>query len=94
MNKNKVSPELLNSVSVLDKNHTDRIFISSNNFWSTKQFLDEYKYRYTPYKFANCFAMNADFDDISILSNQENINFIHSNPIVKIQQLQIDNMNL
>ncbi len=94
MNKNKISPELLNSVSVMDNNHTDYIFVNSNDFWMTKKFLDKYHYKYIPYKFANCFALNADFDDISILSNQSDIKYIHSNPIVNIQQTQIENMNL
>ena len=94
MNKNKISPELLNNVSVMDSNHTDYIFVNSNDFWLTKKFLDKYHYKYIPYKFANCFALNADFDDISILSNQENVKYIHSNPQVKIQQTQMENMNL
>ena len=94
MNKNKISPELLNAVSVMDKNRTDSVFVSSYNFWKTKSFLDKYKYSYIPYKFANCFALDLDFDDISILSSLADVEYLHSNPLVKIQQTQVDSINL
>lgn len=94
MNKNKISPELLNRVSVMDKNKTDSIFVSSYDFWKTKKFLDKYKYSYIPYKFANCFSLNLDYDDISILSTLPDVEYLHSNPLVKIQRAQVESINL
>ena len=94
MNKNKISPKLLKEVSVMEQGKTDSVLLSSSDFWKTKNFLDRFRYSYTPYKFANCFALNLDFDDISILSNQTDVKFLHSNPIVKIQRAQTDSINI
>ena len=43
MNKNKISPKLLNEVSVMEQGKTDSVLLSSSDFWKTKKFLDKYK---------------------------------------------------
>lgn len=94
MNKEKISPELLNNVSILCKGEPQEIVVSSNNFDETKKFLKNFKFRYTPYRFANCFCLPADFDDINILSNQNFVNYIYSNSVVKIESAEQDLMNI
>ena len=64
MNKNKISNNLLNKVSILSKNSLEEVFICCNNFNAVKNFLVKYKIKFTPYRFAKCFKANLDFDDI------------------------------
>ncbi|MBE5741561.1 MAG: peptidase S8 [Clostridiales bacterium] len=85
MNKNKVSNQILNKVSTFSLKNHEKVIISSANFNKTKKFLDFYKYKYIPYRFANCFYLLADMDDISILSEQENIDYIHQVADVQTQ---------
>lgn len=94
MNKNKISPDILNSVSVLNKTNKTSVIVSANNFNVTKNFLNEFKFNYTPYRFASCFCVDADFDDINILSCQTEVDYIFSNPEVKINRIEHDFMNL
>ncbi len=82
MNLSKISKRLLNSVSALGLNK-QKIFVSTNNFFNTKLFLEKYKYKYCAYRFANCFCLLADFFDISILSDNEDVKYIFDSPIVK-----------
>lgn len=89
MNKNKISPKLLNSVTILSK-QKESVFISSNDFDRTKYFLDKYKYNYVPYRFANCICTNFDFEDISIFSNLNSTKFIFSNSEVQSERLETD----
>jgi len=94
MNKNKISKDLLNEVSVLSFDNRKQVFISTSNFYKTKKFLDAYKYTYIPYRFANCFYIEADMDDISIFSNLEEVSLLHSNTFVQTASHQSDFMNL
>ncbi len=95
MNKNKISPQLLNSVSVLNSyNNKTQVVISCNNFDVAKHFLQNYKYQFVPYRFANCFCLNADYDDLNIFSNQKFINYIHGNSQVKIEAEDKDLLNI
>ena len=84
MNKNKISPNLLNKVSVLGAGKTDTIILSCNNFSKMKEFLRVNKYNYVPYRFNNCLMLNADREDLNILSNQEFVDYIYPNDIVNI----------
>ena len=93
MNKNKISSELLSEVSVLNFDKKN-IFVSTNNFNKTKKFLDENKYSYVPYRFANCFYLSADMDDIEIFSNQTEVEIVQSNTFVQTQSKEQDFMNL
>ena len=79
MNKNKISKDLLNKVSVLSSNALEKVFICCNNFNTIKNFLVKYKIKFTPYRFANCFKANLDFDDIEYLSELDEIEFIDTN---------------
>lgn len=93
MNKNKIESELLNEISILSTN-LSKIFVLSNNFNKTKKFLDKYHFSYTPYRFANCFYMNADCDDLNILSHQEEIEIIKQNASVQALKLEQDFMHI
>ena len=72
MNKNKISPNLIKNVSILS-NTKQNVFVTANDFDKTKNFLQNYHYQFTPYRFANCFCLSADLDDINILSNQNDL---------------------
>jgi len=89
MNKHKICSTLLNSVSVLSNSKHD-IFVLSSNFDKTKKFLIENRLSFIPYRFANCFNVQADFEDISVLSLQNDISFIQSNPIVMAEKQEMD----
>lgn len=93
MNKNKISSDLLNNVSILSKDKMP-ILLSSLNFNETKNFLDTYNYNYKPYRFANCFYITADYDDLNILSNQASISLIQSNKLVLAENIEQDFINL
>lgn len=94
MNKNKISISLLNDVEVLNTKKTKNVFIFTENFNKTKQFLDNFKYFYTSYRFANCFYLPADFDDLSILSMQNHVTYISSCAQVLTQNNEQDFINL
>lgn len=94
MNKNKISPELLNEVSVLDCNNRKNIFVTTTNFNQTKKFLNQYKYSYIPYRFAKCFYLSADMDDIKIFSNLEEVSLIQSSTFVQTLGKEQDFMNI
>lgn len=94
MNKNKISPEILNSVSVLNNSNCRSIVVAANDFNSTKNFLLNCKYNFKPYRFANCFCLDADFEDINILSNQDFVNYIYANSKVKISGQEKDLINI
>lgn len=93
MNKNKVSPNLISQVSILN-NLKQNVIIMANDFNKTKSFLDAYKYNYTPYRFANCFCVSTDYDDINILSNQNEINYIYENVFVTCEKHEKQMLNL
>lgn len=94
MNKNKISPELLHEVSILNFENRKNILISSKNFNKTKQFLNNCKYFYIPYRFANCFYLTADVEDINIFSQQEDVELIQANTFVQALNKEQDFMNL
>ncbi len=94
MNKNKISHNLLNDVEVLNTKKFKNVFVFSENFNITKKFLDNFKYSYTSYPFANCFYLSADVDDLSILSHQNHVSFINSNARVQTQNSEGDFINL
>ncbi len=94
MNKNKICNEILKEVNILNTKNTKNVFIFSENFNFTKKFLDKNKYSYTPYRFAKCFYLSADMEDIIILSKQNHVNFITSNTKVLATNINHDFMNL
>ncbi len=94
MNKNKISIDILKNVTVLESNHSQNVIIFANDFNSTKKFLDSNNYQYVPYRFANCFYLNADGMDINILSNQSHVEFIYSNPKVLAESSERDIIKL
>ena len=94
MNKNKISNTLLSDVKVLNTKNFKNVFIFSENFNKTKKFLDNFNYSYIPYRFAKCFFLSADSDDISILSHQNDISFITSCVEVQTQSNEQDFINL
>jgi len=93
MNKLKISPHILEQVSVLSANSTYNVFVSANNFNETKKFLVENKYKFIPYRFAKCFNIQASYEDISIFSNQNEVSYIYSNPIVQAESVEKDLIN-
>ena len=94
MNKNKICSSLLNNVEVLNTKNFKKVFIFSKNFNKTKQFLKNFKYSYIPYRFASCFYLPIDSDDLAILSQQNDVVFIQENLCVQSQNLEQDFMNL
>ncbi len=94
MNKNKISSELLNGICIQNTEKNKKVFVFSENFNKTQQFLNNYKYFYTPYRFANCFYLPADDEDLNILSNQNEVVFIQSNSHVQTLNREQDFMNL
>ena len=93
MNKHKISPEILNQVSVLSCNKIYNVFVSSNNFDQTKKFLIENKYHFIPYRFAKCFNVKANFDDLQIFSNKGDVSYIFPNSTVQAENLEKDIIN-
>lgn len=93
MNLKKISPELLNNVSVLS-NKADYCFVCADNFNEVKRFLRENKFEFTPYRFASCFYVKVDADDISILSNLSAVRYIHSNAKVLTYSTEKDVIGL
>lgn len=94
MNKNKISNKLLNEVTTLNVKNLKNVFVFTENFNKTKKFLDNFNYSYIPYRFAKCFYLSADMDDLSILSQQNDVCFIQSDTYVQAQNLEQDFMNL
>ncbi len=94
MNKNKISHQLLNQVSTLNANHKFDVFLSCQDFSKTKNILDNFNFEYKSYRFANCFSLKADCEDIKFLSNLGEVEFIHTNQIVKIERQEDDIMHL
>lgn len=94
MNRNKISSTILNEVKVLNTEKFKNVFIFTENFNKTKQFLNDFHYSYTPYRFAKCFYLRADSDDLNILSHQNEVCFISSNTQVQAQSAKQDFMNL
>ena len=82
MNKNKISNELLKQVNVLSLKK-QYVFLSSNNFFKTKTFLKENNYNFIPYRFAKCFYVEINSDDLNILSNLNEVSLIHVNTLVQ-----------
>ncbi len=94
MNKNKISANLLNTIETLNTENLKKVFVFSENFNKTKKFLDNFKYSYKSYRFANCFYLPADIDDLNILSFQNHITYINSNTYVQTQNNDTNFMNL
>lgn len=82
MNKNKLNENILNKVNILNSKLNEKYFIFCKNYEKTKKILDFNKFFYKNYRFANCFLVDADFDDLNFLSDQEEISYINSNDIV------------
>jgi serine protease AprX len=93
MNKNKVCKELTLKVTVLNKK-SKNIFVFSENSAKTQYFLDVNKFNYKFYPFINCFFLPADDDDINILSHQQHVSFIQSNPYVQALRTEEDFLNI
>ena len=93
MNKNKISNELLQQVSMLSMNKHS-VFVSSSDFNKTKNFLKQNSYKFIPYRFAKCFYVEIDNDDLSTLSNLEEITLIHTNAFVQTLNCEQDFMNI
>lgn len=94
MNKNKICKSLISEVEILNTENSKNVFVFSENFNKTKKFLDNYKYFYTPYRFANCFYLPADSDDLNILSLQDEVCYIQTNTKVQALNSEQDFMNL
>lgn len=94
MNKNKISPELLQEVSIQNSESRKNVFIVTSNFNSTKKFLNENKYKYIPYRFANCFYASADADDLNIFASLEDVNLVQTNSFVQALNQEQDFMNI
>ena len=94
MNKNKISKSLINQVETLNTKNIKNVFVFSENFNKTKQFLENFKYSYTEYPFLSCFYLPADNDDLNILSMQNHISFINTNTNVQTLNYEQDFMNL
>lgn len=96
MKQNKISPDLLKQVSIMGENcpHSFRVLVEAQDFSLTKKFLEKYKYKFIPYRFVNCFCIDADEDDLGILSSQNFVKYIHSNPRVMAENFNEDLINL
>lgn len=93
MNKKKVSKKLLNNVSILSQSK-QKILILSNNFSATKKTLKDNKFQFKTYRFVKSFCIDADYDDIDFLSEIPNIDYIYSNPTVKTESLEQEQIRL
>lgn len=94
MNKHKICPSLIHDVNVLCKTQKQNVFVLSSNFDKTKKFLTENNFSFTPYRFANCFNLNVDFEDLKILSDKTDVVYIYSNPKVQTTSLEQDFINI
>ncbi len=101
MRLNKISPDILEKVSVLENSVCSPIplLVEAEDFSMTKRFLDKFNYTYTPYRFANCFCVYMDNQDLDIISSQNFVKYIHSNPRVMAESLKdypifLDNLTL
>ncbi len=94
MNKNKISPNILNGIEALNTEKFKNVFIFSENFNKTKQFLKNFKFSFTPYRFAKCFYLKANSNDLQNLSYQDHIKFIEHNANVQTLQTEQDFLNL
>ena len=88
MNRNKVSPSILKQVNILNKNNQQKVFVTCSNFNKAKSFFNSCKYSFSGYRFADCFSLSADVEDIDILSNQEFVNYIYPNKKVCVENLE------
>lgn len=93
MNKNKISFSLLNKVKTLNTQF-ENVFVFSENFEKTEQFLKNFKYSYLSYPFAQCFYLSIDNEDLNILSMQNHVSFISSNANVQTLNTEQDFINL
>ena len=82
MNKLKICPSLLKDVSIL-QNEIKGVIIYSNNFLKTKQFLRSNNYNFIPYRFASCFFVKTDYEDLKIFSNLDCVSYIYPNICVQ-----------
>ena len=85
MNKNKINPNLLSNVTVLNSNHYETVFVCCKDFIKTKKILNKQNFKYSSYRFANCFKVDTDFDDLKFLSNLDTVTYIDKNS--KVQSL-------
>lgn len=94
INLTKINPLILKQVGVLQKNQKQNIIISSADFEKTRLIFEKLNLTYTPYKFADCFCLYADFEDIATLSHEKSISYI--NPCIKVfaEQKQQESTNL
>lgn len=85
MNKNKISKSFYNKISILSAQNIKNAFIFSKNFNVTKKFLVDNNFKFKPYRFANCFYLPLDMQDINMLSSLDNTTYIADN--AKVQTL-------
>lgn len=93
MNNNKICPTLIKNVSILS-NKKQKVIISCNDFNKAKSFLEKNKFNYKPYRFANCFLLSADIDDINMLSELQSVDFLHNNAKVCLANKEANLINL
>jgi len=93
MNKNKICTNLINEVNTLS-NKEKSVFILSNNFNKTKQFLKENNFNFKPYRFASCFSISADWEDIKYISNLNDVTYIFNNTKVLTLSKESEFLNL
>lgn len=94
MNKHKISKNLLYKTKILESNINEKVFVYSKNFSLAKQFLNSNQFKFSPHRFANCFSLSVDNDDLDFLSNQNCVDFIFSNNQVYINSLEKDFLHM
>ncbi len=93
MSINKISPELLHTVNILST-QKQHCLVSTENFNDLKHFLIKNQFEFVPYRFANCFFVFADKDDLVMLANQKIVDYIHANTKVLTYSQEKNIINL
>lgn len=94
MIKSKISSNILNNVKILNTTQNQNVFVFSENFNQTKKFLDNHNYFYKSYRFAKCFYLSTNIENLGVLSLQNHISYICSNASVQALNKQNDFINL
>ena len=94
MIKEKVSSDILDRVSSQNAGLKGSVFVASEDFGATKKFLKKHNISFVPYRFANCFCVEADYDDINILSTQDFVKYISSDVNVQTQSEEQNFINI
>ncbi len=93
MNKNKISPALINKVST-QSTQKQAVFVDCLNYYKTCKFLWQHNVNFKQYPFINCLKIDVDTPEIVSLSNEKNINYLYENQRVNIEFTGKTNINL